>query len=66
MNDVSLIRTIREAVRAGLSAAGKLLSDDLPLCDRFRERGPGVFSVEKSSPRVPRDICESVLKVAGS
>ena len=66
MNDVSLIRTIREIVRAGLSAAGKLLSDDLPLCDRFIERGQRVLSVEKSSARVQRDICESVLKLAGS
>jgi len=63
MNDVSLIRTIRNT-QAGLSMADKLLSEDLPLCDRFRERRPRAFSEEKSSSRVQRDVCESASKLA--
>jgi hypothetical protein len=64
MND-SLIRT-REIARAGLSTARKLLSDDLPLGDRFRERRPRAFSEEKPSSGVQRDVCESASKLAGS
>jgi hypothetical protein len=65
MSGVSLIRTITESARAGLFAAAKLLSDDLPLCDRFRERGPTVLSEEKSSPGVQRDIFEPAPKLPG-
>jgi hypothetical protein len=65
MND-SLIRTIREIAGAGLSTPRKLLSEDLPLCDRFRERRLGAFVEEKSSPRVQRDVCESASKRAES
>jgi hypothetical protein len=64
MNDVSLIQKIRGIARADLSTAGKLLSEDLPLCDRFRERRPEAFSEEKSSSRVQRDVCESASKLA--
>jgi hypothetical protein len=64
MNDVSLIQKIRGIARGDLSAAGKLLSEDLPLCDRFRERRPGAFSEEKSSSRVQRDVCEAASKLA--
>jgi hypothetical protein len=63
MNDVSLIQKIRGIARADLSAAGKLLSEDLPLCDRFRERRPGAFSEEKSASRVQRDVCEAASKL---
>jgi hypothetical protein len=65
MND-SLIRTIREIAGAGLSTARKLLSEDLPLCDRFRERRPRAFSEEKSSSRVQRNVCESAPKLVES
>jgi hypothetical protein len=64
MND-SLIRTIRDIAGAGLSTARKLLSEDLPLCDRFRERRPRAFSEEKSSSRV-QDVCDSASKLAES
>ncbi len=63
MNDVSLIRTISEITQTGLSTTGKLLSEDLPLCDRFRERRPRAFSEEKSSSRIQRDVCESASKL---
>jgi hypothetical protein len=56
----------REAARAGLSTAGKLLSEDLPLGDRFRERRARAFSAEKSSSRIQRDVCESASKLAES
>ncbi len=65
MNDVSLIRTISEIARAGWSTAGKLLSEDLLRCDRFRERRRA-FSEEKSLSRVQRDVCESTPKLAGN
>ena len=64
MNDVSFVQKIRGIARAGLSAAGKLLSEDLPLCGRFRERRPEAFSEEKLSLRVQRDVCESASKPA--
>lgn len=65
MND-SLIWTIREIAGAGLSTARKLLSEDLPLCDRFSERRLRAFSEEKSSARVQRDVSESASIVAES
>jgi hypothetical protein len=66
MNDVSLIRTIREIAHAGLFTASKLLSEDLLLCDRFRERRPRAFSEEKSLSKVQSDVCESASKLAES
>ena len=42
------------------------MSEDLPLCDRFRARRPRAFSEEKSWSRVQRDVCESGSKLAGS
>lgn len=65
MND-SLTRTIREIAGAGFSRPRKLLSEDLPLCDRFRERRPRAFSEEKSSSTLQRDVCESASKRAES
>jgi hypothetical protein len=65
MKDICLILTIGENVRAVLFAAGKLLSGVLPLCDRFMERRPGVFSVENSSSGVQRDTCEEARKLTG-
>ncbi len=65
MNDASLIRTTSEIARAALSTAGKLLDEDLLLCDRFRERRRAV-SEEKSLSRVQRDVCESASKLADS
>jgi hypothetical protein len=65
-NDVSFTQRMRKVSRLGLSAVGKLLSEDLPLCLRFRERGPRALSEEKSPSAVARDGCESASKLAGS
>jgi hypothetical protein len=65
-NDVSFIQAMRKVSRAGLSTAGKLLSEDLPLCDRFRERRPRAFSEEELSSRVQRDVCASGSKLTES
>jgi hypothetical protein len=65
-NERFLIWTIRELASAGLSTARELLSGDLPLCDRFRERRPPAFSEEKSSSRVQRNACESAPKLVES
>jgi hypothetical protein len=62
----SLTRTIRETAGAGFSTPRRLLSEDLPLWDRFRERRPRAFSEEKPSSRVQRDVCESASKRADS
>ncbi len=64
--NASLIRTIREIAGIGLSTARKPLGEDLPLCDRFRERRPGAFSAEKSSSEVQTDVCKSASKLTAS
>ena len=66
MNDVSLIRTIREIARAGLSTAGELLTGDLLLCDRFRARRAKAFSEDKSWSRIQREVCESASRLTES
>jgi hypothetical protein len=67
MNDCLIRTTIREEVAGpGLSTARKLLSEDLPLGDRFRERRRRAFSEETSSSKVDRDACESASKLAES
>jgi hypothetical protein len=65
-NEVSFIKAMRKVSRAGLSTASKLLSGDLLLCDRFRERRPLAFSEEKSSSSAQRDVCESGSTLAES
>lgn len=65
MNDF-LIQTIGEIAGTALSTARKLLSEDLPLCDRFRERRPRAFSEKTSLSRIQRDVCESASKLADS
>jgi hypothetical protein len=66
MKDVVLVRRREETTRAGLSMRGRFLSEDLPRCDRFRERRGRALSEDKSSSRVKIDASEWAAKLVGS
>jgi len=57
---------MRKVSRTGLSTAPKLLTEDLPLCGRFREREPRAFSEPQSWSSDQRKVCESATKLAES
>jgi hypothetical protein len=57
---------MRKVSRAGLSTAGNVLKEDLPVCIRFKARRPRALSVEKSWSNVQIDGCEWASRPAES